>query len=499
MSEYDVVLISPHIDYDNDDKPFNPYDEIDKIIPLGIISIAQYLENKGFKVKLLHIPLEFNIKSNLSSVIQKYKSPLYLIQCHWYLYGGGAIKVAKICKKINPDSKIFLGGYHSNYFYMDILNKENSIDGIILGEGEVAAEKIVEIILKGRKIQNIPGTAIKIDGKIHYDQPTKDNIIPIEDIPIIDPKSKFFNGISIPEFFYINLVRGRCKYHCGYCVANNPNFNVRNFEYIPIKKIVEQLTIYNERNIKEVFMGETEFQDKIFINDIAEAIQKENINLSFRLETNPSLFTKDITRKLVKSGFYRFTVGCETGSDELLTRIGRSSSKYEIITATKNIVENSALLVTSWIANLPTERNGDFLKTLETMYKVANIGGYIYWVENLHVLPGSRFYEKYSEFSIKPILTTFDEWIHWAPISKTLVNFDEMEKDPMKYITHIDEKIPPKIMILRFKAMRLLALDNIDNHIIKLETNEHIPKFIKQTEMKNLENYKKEQYKLLLF
>ena len=60
---YDAVLISTHYNYGSDGTIIpaqndEDYEDLSYIIPLGIIHIAQYLHDCGFKVRVVHIPHE---------------------------------------------------------------------------------------------------------------------------------------------------------------------------------------------------------------------------------------------------------------------------------------------------------------------------------------------------------------------------------------------------------------------------------------------------------
>ena len=60
----------------------------------------------------------------------------------------------------------------------------------------------------------------------------------------------------------------------------------------------------------------------------------------------------------------------------------------------KWIAETGGIVLTSWISNLPGETASEFQQTQEIMHTVVKSGGFIYWIENLHVLPGSKLYKK---------------------------------------------------------------------------------------------------------
>ncbi len=104
---YDAILISTHYNYDNDGTMIPPqntedYEDLSMDIPLGIIYVAQYLHECGFKVRVVHIPHEMHalrrfginedqIKHSVEKILRKYPAHVCGIQVHWYLYCGGAV------------------------------------------------------------------------------------------------------------------------------------------------------------------------------------------------------------------------------------------------------------------------------------------------------------------------------------------------------------------------------------------------------------------------
>ena len=90
---YDAVLISTHYNYSNDGAPILPqdtedYEDLSMIVPLGIIHIAQYLHDCGFKVRVVHIPHEMHylrrfgvdedqLKSSVEKILKNYPVALF--------------------------------------------------------------------------------------------------------------------------------------------------------------------------------------------------------------------------------------------------------------------------------------------------------------------------------------------------------------------------------------------------------------------------------------
>ncbi|UCE06960.1 MAG: radical SAM protein, partial [bacterium] len=232
-----------------------------------------------------------------------------------------------------------------------------------------------------------------------------------------------------------------------------------------------------------------------------ENIIRENLTLYFELETHPVIFeNRELLEKMIQAKFLRYTMGCESGSNSLLKRMGRNSNSRQIIGSVKRIVESGGIVLTSWISNLPGESDSEFKETQDLMYNVVKVGGFIYWIENLHVLPGSQLYEKPQSWDIEVLLNNLEDWIRWSIFSKKYVNFDEVYKEPLNYLTHLNRNVSPKEMIDRFYSNRKLAFSltpemksNLKNRFKNLNSD------IVETEMQALDWYEKEGWTLWLF
>jgi len=475
---YDAVLISTHYNYGSDGTMIpaqndEDYFDLSHVIPLGIIHIAQYLHDCGFKVRVLHIPHEMyfirscgvgedELKNYIEKILGKYPAHVCGIQAHWHLYSGGSLFISNLYKKLFPDSLVFLGGYMATAMWKEFLGISRDIDGIVLGEGEKTFKNILETVLTSKdcKLSDVNGIAYKTgDDDYIYNPPIRDSLLSLDEIPIIYPDSPPFENLIWPKGHYINISRGLCPEKCAYCVANNKEINTRAYQTLKIDKILEQIHVYQENGLQQLFLGEHHFLNISFMTELFEGIIRENFNLYFILETHPVIFeNKTLLDKMIQAHFWRFTMGCESGSDSLLKRMGRNSSSRQIIESVKRIAESGGIVLTSWISNLPGETDSEFLETQEIMRQVVKAGGFIYWIENLHVSPGSQLFENPQYWDIQILLNKLEDWIEWSMNSKKYVSFEEARKKPLKYLTHLSRDVTPEEMIKRFYSNRKLAL-----------------------------------------
>jgi radical SAM superfamily enzyme YgiQ (UPF0313 family) len=517
---YDAILISTHYNYSDDgssipDENTGEYEDLSMIIPLGIIHIAQYLYDCGFRVRVVHIPHEvhflrrFGIDPNgtenlIEMILKEYPARVCGIQAHWYLYCGGAIFISRLYKRLFPESKIFLGGYMATACWREFLELSKDIDGMILGEGEKTLKVVLEKVLQSRDcdLNDVNGVAFRSEkNEVIYNPPNETSVLGLHEIPIIHPDSAPFRNILWQKRHYINISRGLCPEKCSYCVGNNKEINTRTYQTLKMDKTLEQIRVYEDFGFHDLFLGENHFLNMPLMKELVEGIAKEDFKLNFELEAHPLTFENQaLLEKMIQARFWRFTMGCESGSDSLLRRVGRSSTARQIVESTKRIADSGAIVLTSWISNLPGETQSEFQETQEVMRQVVKVGGFIYWIENLHVLPGSELYEKPEYWNIDILLTKLEDWVRWSILSKRYVPFEEAHEDPLDYLTHLNRNASPEGMIKRFYSNRKFALSLTPQMKLNLKTKfKNLPSEILETEMKALEWYENNGSELWLF
>lgn len=177
--QYDLVLLHAPSVYDfrnssmlsgpiSDVVPSSP---IFEMYPIGITSIAQYLEEFGFRVKIINIANRMLMDENfdVEKKIRGIKTRAFGIDLHWMPHCHGSIELARIVKKIHPTIPVIFGGLSSTYYHKELIEYD-CIDFVMRGD---TTEKLmllwIDRLTKGIKnFSNIPNLTWKIDGEIHY-------------------------------------------------------------------------------------------------------------------------------------------------------------------------------------------------------------------------------------------------------------------------------------------------------------------------------------------
>ncbi|MHA1500166.1 MAG: cobalamin-dependent protein, partial [Promethearchaeota archaeon] len=122
---------------------------------LGLLYLAAILEDQGIPVDILDLeqfyPLnDSDLEGIIGNKIQGYSIFGLTTLTNNFSY---TLQIIKIIRRLVPQSKIILGGPHVSFLYEDILNMENLINYICVGEAEQSFPKLLSILLNDTILQ----------------------------------------------------------------------------------------------------------------------------------------------------------------------------------------------------------------------------------------------------------------------------------------------------------------------------------------------------------
>jgi B12-binding domain/radical SAM domain protein len=151
--KYDLVLLHAPSVYDfrknsllagpiSDVVPSSPVFEM---YPIGITSIAEYLERYGLRVKIINIAnrMLMSDKFDVEAKLKKINTKAFGIDLHWLPHAHGSIELAKIVKKLHPDTPVIFGGLSSTYYHKELIEYP-CIDFVLRGD---STEKLMLLLM----------------------------------------------------------------------------------------------------------------------------------------------------------------------------------------------------------------------------------------------------------------------------------------------------------------------------------------------------------------
>ncbi len=135
-----------------------PPSPVFEMYPIGLTSIAEYLERAGYRVRIVNLAVRMLRDRNFDAeeMIKRLEAPVFGIDLHWMVHCHGAIEVAKLVKKHHPEAKLVFGGFSSSYFYKELIEYPE-IDYVIRGDStEEPFRQLMDCIVKKIEPESVP-------------------------------------------------------------------------------------------------------------------------------------------------------------------------------------------------------------------------------------------------------------------------------------------------------------------------------------------------------
>ena len=381
-------------------------------------------------------------------------------------------------------------GTHVSALPGEVLEGNQLLDVIARHEYEYTVRDLARLLKKeGRNacLDRIEGISYRKDGRIRHN-PDRALIENLDELPFVSRVYRDHLRLHINSYFYganrhpvVSILSGRgCPHRCAYCVY--PQTMMGNqYRLRSVSNFVDELEFIKHKfpEIREIFIED----DTLTVNrEHARAISQEILNRRLKItwSTNSRADADFDTMKLMhKAGCRLLCVGFESGSQEILDKLGKNIKRNVFFEFKKN-AERAGLLVHGCFMY------GNEGETLETMRQTLEMAKHLNCDSAqfypIMVYPGTKAYDAYKKKGYITA-TSYRDWLtpeglHSCVISlpnlsnKELVDFCDQSRKEF-YLR--PRYILSKVIQLIFKpkeAKRLLrASGTLLKYIFRLSLN----------------------------
>lgn len=357
-----------------------------QVVPLGLLYLASYLEREGHKVKFTDALIEgINTvrklddrfmqigltKKELSNTIKCFKPDLVGISCTFTAFKEASFNVAEIVKEIDRNIPVVFGGAHTSASPLEVV-KNKHVDLAIFGEGEQTIAEIADRIEKGKRLDNIKGSAIK--GKLN---PPRELFKDLDTIPFparhLAPMKKYFASqkTTYPyclRYPILTMVTSRgCPGKCIFCSVHT--IWGRTWRGRSPSNVVDEI----EEGIEKYGIRELNItDDNVSLNrkrliEICDEIKKRGLDITWQTPNGIAIWNLDreVLKKMRNTGYYRAKFGLETGSKKMQDYIGKRVDFDKARQVIRDCNRLGIFTASSFIIGFPNETREDILKTIE--------------------------------------------------------------------------------------------------------------------------------------
>ncbi|NOZ86245.1 MAG: radical SAM protein [Deltaproteobacteria bacterium] len=346
-----------------------------RMAPLGLLSLAAYLEKKGgHKVGILDClgpDASPDTDKNTRTIIDM-KPDLVGFTATTSSFPDAAYMAESIKREL-PSVITIAGGVHVSSLGATLLKEAGGMDMLCTGEGE---ETLAEVA-SGREPKSINGLAFRDNGKTRQNPPRVQ--LPEMDslpFPAYHRLRGFPHEYRLPLFSYTktpgaSFVTSRgCPFTCSYCDRsvfgrsyrfNSAEYTFEHFKFLKREFSVRHVTIYDDLftvNKKRIF-------------ELCDMLASSDMDMEFNCAVRIGSVDMDLLRALKAGGCLMVSFGIESGHQPLLDR-HKAGVKLEQVRKTVAMAKQAGLWVKGlFMVGLPGEtdesirKTGDFAQSLD--------------------------------------------------------------------------------------------------------------------------------------
>ena len=287
--------------------------------PLGLEAVAGALPEH--KIRILDLRLE----NHLSRVVKEFQPALCGINCSFTIDVYQTREIAAALKSENPDLPVFVGGHHASLSPQDFYAP--SIDGVVIGEGEVAFREIVSALDAGKDLHKIPGLALNRPAGI-FMTPEREASANLDDLPIPNRqlteryRRHYHLGFQKP-FAIMETARG-CPYRCDFCSVWK--FFQGKCRMRSPERVLQEIQTIQE---KYVFLADDNFLMSVpRAKQIAQMILDYRIKKRFTFQARSDSIVQhpEIIPLLKQAGFWKVFIGFEKIDEAAMSELNKHNS-----------------------------------------------------------------------------------------------------------------------------------------------------------------------------
>lgn len=275
------------------------------------------------------------------------------------------IKISKIAKKIKKNIKVIMGGVHASFMFEEILKENDTIDYIIISEGE---ETLYELL--NNQKDDIKGIAFKRDGRIYK---TKAREF-LDNLDLYEPYYDFLPWSDYKYFVLNNLRLGAistsrgCNHNCIFC--SQQKFWEKSWRGRSPESVIKDIKkLYNLYGVKVILIAdEYPTKDRDRWEEILKMIISLNYeDLYFLMETRADdiIRDKNIMNLYKKANIIHIYLGLEAGTQDKLDLIKKETNVQMGKESLEIIRKYGIVTETSFVLGFPEETKENIKKTVE--------------------------------------------------------------------------------------------------------------------------------------
>lgn len=448
----DILFIAPPFSY-------GALDDISpKCPPLGIATIAAYVEQQGYSVKILDA---FALGYSFDQIEEEVKK----IQPRVILVGSmtashkAALQIMGRAKQQNPELIVICGGPHVTNLPESTIMKPY-VDYLVINEGEETTLELLDAVFKKKNIppKDIKGIIYKENGVMKSTE-KRPFIVKLDNVPMpayhLLPMDayKAYGWLDEGRKFSTMITSRGCPFKCSFCISSK-NF-MHWWRPRSAEKVFEEIhLLYNKYGIRHIYFQDDEFLvDHNRIKKLADMITENKLDLIWECLSRVNHIDEDLLKDMARSGCKSVLYGIETGYEDGFKKINKPIT-LEMVERAVHLTQKYGIMVkATFIIGFPWESEKEIKQTIRFAKK---LNADITFINTLNPYPGSYIYQEIVDNNL--FVGVGDNWEHHISHGTTpVIKTKHLTDKQLQYWTgraYLSVYMRPKFLYRKLRQMR---------------------------------------------
>lgn len=354
------------------------YEENVSAPPIGLYYLGALLMENRYDAEVLNFYAASKDRAKIEAIFKEKQADVIGFSV-FNANRWGAIELAGIAKKVNPNCTTVFGGVSATFLWEHFLHHFSAVDYVVCGEGEYSFLELVRAIeLKDPgRIRSIRGIAFRDKGAIVNNGPAE----PVGNLDDLPNPAKYFS------YQYVTLTRG-CPADCNFC--GSPQFWRRKVRWHSADYFVTQLELLNAKGISFFYVSDDTFTlKKSIVIDICQKILQKGLAIAWYAIARVDQVDEEVLGWMRKAGCIQVSYGVESGSEMIRKVLNKQISQEQIKRAFSLTTSFGILARAYFIYGCPGESAETIQATLDLIREIKPLS-VIFYV--LRLFPGTAFY-----------------------------------------------------------------------------------------------------------
>jgi len=374
------------------------------VTPLGLLSIATYLKERGYVVRMWDRDVK---RIDLQDMLADFQPDVIGISV---ISAFGLRDAMEMSKTLRMQGLPVVWGGAMPSTEPRMVLQEGCADYVVISEGEMTFHELLTALEKKTPIRDVAGIAyLNEAGEVVRtpERPFADLAeLPVIDWSFVDPTRYFQRYIGCQRMIYTYNAKG-CPAQCTFCFNqyyHKCRYRKRPNEFV-LSEIRELIEKYGADGI--YFADEMFGAKRADIRDFCESVQRMNLKFAWGCQTRVGQIAREDLQMMYDAGCRWMFFGVESGNPEILKKIKKGINFNHIEQVFYDCREVGIATVGSFILDFPKET---YEQIRDTVHTVLRLNPTVAVVNLLFAFPGTAIYDEVVENGMLSPIKTLAEW-----------------------------------------------------------------------------------------